>query len=102
MRVQCNSGSLGDPFILNTEALTIIHHCQGKERNWENLFYGKIKKFLMEQKDLAYIKIRPREFARYLKWNPSVRADSWEYTRWPTWMSRFDEVWNVVEDYRGS
>ncbi len=111
IRVQCQTGGLKDPFLLNTKELTIIHHCQPVDREWDSLFQGKIKRFLQNQKDLAYIKLRPQELRRYLEWHPEQASESWDYSQWKTWLERFGVeneasslnakgVWEVVEEYR--
>ena len=111
IRVQCQSGGLKDPFLLNTKELTIIHHCQPVDREWDVLFQGKIKRFLKSQKDLAYLKLRPQEFKRYLQWHPEQATQTWDYSQWKLWLHRFgveagdstlkaSGVWEVIEEYR--
>lgn len=109
VRVQCGHGGL-DKLSMAAEQLTLIHHCQSPTKDWDLLFQGQLKKFLELHHDLAYLKIRPREFHRYLKWHPQHQKTSWRLESWEDWMIQFGVsagesnsvtgTWEVIEELR--
>lgn len=111
IRVQCSSGPLVDPLILAADQLTLIHHCQTPGDEWDTLFQGKLKRFLEQNKELAFLRLRPRELKRFLKWNPHLESRSWNSSMWGAWMKDFKTrispdslkpqgVWEVIQDIR--
>ena len=111
VRIQCKKSEIKDDNLFKAQRVTLLHHCDDVDPDWRLLFQGQVKSFLNKKKEMAFLKLRPHELERFLKWHPAWQTKSWDLVEWNAWGKVFAQgqslplgspqaVWDVVEEAR--